>query len=265
MGASAEAWIRRAIVALWVVAGIVVGIAAAIPVAAKIAIAIAGVAVALFAAFRSIPGFDPLGRVRWRLPASRSKTCALTFDDGPSEDTNRVLDVLAAHRVRATFFVLSGNARRHPRVLRRIVDEGHTLAVHGTTHRKLHRADERAIEGELGGAITELERLGARPAPLYRTPHGLKNGAVLRVAKRFGFDVWAWSRGVWDTDRPPPSTLVDRATRFARSRMVLLLHDGRGDETTPDVSSMIDALPLIVRRLRARGFEFVTLHHGSRR
>jgi peptidoglycan/xylan/chitin deacetylase (PgdA/CDA1 family) len=93
----------------------------------------------------------------------------------------------------------------------------------------------------------------------------LKNGAVLRVAKRLGFDVWAWSRGIWDTDAPPAETLVDRATRLARSRMVLLLHDGRGDEPSPDVSSMVAALPMIVRRLRARGFEFVTLDVTSRR
>ena len=62
---------------------------------------------------------------------------------------------------------------------------------------------------------------------------------------------------MWDTDRPAPSTLVKRATRLARSGMVLLLHDGRGDEPQPDVQSMLIALPSIIRELKRRGFVFV--------
>lgn len=225
----------------------------------KLAVFAAASAIGAFVAFKTVPGFDPTFQIRWRLPSSPTKRCAITFDDGPSEGTRQVLDVLAAHDVKATFFVLAGNARRHREVLDRLVREGHTVAVHGTTHQKLHRADESTIASELGTAAKQLEELGAKPAPLYRTPHGLKNAAVLRVAKRMGFQLWAWTRGIWDTDRPAPEILVDRATRFARSGMVLLLHDGRGDEETPDVRSMVDALPRILERLRADGFEFVTL------
>jgi len=62
---------------------------------------------------------------------------------------------------------------------------------------------------------------------------------------------------VWDTDRPDPAVLVRRATRLARSGMVLLLHDGRGDEPQPDVQPMLTALPAIIRELKQRGFAFV--------
>ena len=77
------------------------------------------------------------------------------------------------------------------------------------------------------------------------------------VARRRGLKLWAWSRGVWDTDRPDPAVLVRRATRLARSGMVLLLHDGRGVERQPDIAPMLVALPAILRELKRRGFAFV--------
>jgi peptidoglycan/xylan/chitin deacetylase (PgdA/CDA1 family) len=170
-----------------------------------------------------------------------------------------VLDVLAAEQVKATFFVLAANARRHPELLRRLAADGHTIALHGDTHRKLHRASDAEVEAELNAALASLRALGVEPAPLYRTPHGVKCGAVFRTAHRLGLQLWAWSRGVWDTDRPPPEVLVSRSTRMARPGMVLLLHDGRGDEERPDIRAMVAALPGIVGGLRRAGFSFVTL------
>ena len=82
---------------------------------------------------------------------------------------------------------------------------------------------------------------------------------VLRAAKRLGLQPWAWSRGVWDTDRPDPEVLVKRATRFARPGMVLLLHDGHEDAPAPDITSLVAALPRIIAVLSARGFDFVRL------
>jgi hypothetical protein len=65
--------------------------------------------------------------------------------------------------------------------------------------------------------------------------------AIFKAARRRGLTVWAWSRGVWDTNRPTADVLVRRATRLARPGMVLLLHDGRGEEPEPDVSAMVRA------------------------
>jgi peptidoglycan/xylan/chitin deacetylase (PgdA/CDA1 family) len=226
---------------------------------AKAAILASAAALGTVVAFQQIPAFDPLGRIHWRLPGRERRACAISFDDGPSADTPRVLEILARHQVRATFFVLADNARRHPDVLRATAEQGHTIAVHGTSHTKLHRASEAEIDRELSTAVRELSGLGVSPAHLYRPPHGLKNSAIFRVARRLGFQIWAWSRGIWDTDRPAPEVLVKRATRFACSGMVLLLHDGRGNEEKPDIEPMLSALPHILERLRSRGFDFVTL------
>jgi peptidoglycan/xylan/chitin deacetylase (PgdA/CDA1 family) len=209
-------------------------------------------------AFRRVPAFDPLGRIRWHLPSSNgARCCAITFDDGPSPSTAAVLDILATEGVPATFFVLGGNVERHPHIVRRARDEGHAVGIHGMDHAKLAGASEATIEQQVSGVTGVLERVGVTPANVYRTPHGFKSPGVFEVARRHGLTLWAWSRGVWDTDRPDPSVLVRRATRLARSGMVLLLHDGRGDERQPDVEPMLVALPEIIRELKRRGFAFV--------
>jgi peptidoglycan/xylan/chitin deacetylase (PgdA/CDA1 family) len=264
MGAKARILFNRAVYLLAVVAGAIGVAALPFPVTARLAIAAIILAIGGSVAFRLIPAFDPRGRVRWHLGARTparpgQKICAITFDDGPSASTSEVLDVLARTGVRATFFVLAENARRHPEILRRLAAEGHTVAIHGDRHHKLHRASVEKVEAEVSRAIAGLRALGVEPAPLYRTPHGVKNAAVFAVCRKLGLQLWAWSRGIWDTDRPAAPVLVARATRLARSGMVLLLHDGRGDEEMPDVSSMVSALPEIILKLRSAGFDFVTL------
>jgi peptidoglycan/xylan/chitin deacetylase (PgdA/CDA1 family) len=262
MGATAASWVKRGLAALAILAAVTVVVALPIEPAPKILILALAAVVGGAVAFREIPAFDPLGRVRWRLPPRAERAVALTFDDGPSAGTRRVLEILDRHQVKATFFVLAANARRHPDVLRAVVEQGHTVAIHGLTHKKIHQDSQAAVENELSAAIDELAALGAAPARLYRPPHGLKSTAALAAARKLGCQVWAWSRGIWDTDlrpRPQPDVLVERATRFARARMVLLLHDGRGDEERPDIEPMLSALPRVIERLRAAGFSFMTL------
>jgi peptidoglycan-N-acetylglucosamine deacetylase len=269
VGAKPRIWFNRLAGALVTVFGCAALWLAPVPGAFKLALVIVATMAAGVLAFKFLPAFDPLGRVAWRLPGglSQGRTCAITFDDGPSATTDQVLDILARHHVRATFFVLAENARRHPQVVRRLASEGHTVAVHGNSHRKLHNASAREIESEIQTAQTALKAMGISPAPIYRSPHGLKSGRLFRVTGRLGLQVWAWSRGIWDTDRPPAETLVARATRLAGDGMVLLLHDGRGDELAPDISNMVAALPRILEKLKQRRFAFTTLdrEHCQRR
>lgn len=260
MGAPVRSWVFRIALSIAALAFVAAmgGLDAPLWVRAT-AVAGAG-AVAAWIAVRFVPAFDPLGRLRWRLPRrGTAKVCAITFDDGPSESTPAVLDILAAERVPATFFVLGTHVQRFPDVVRRAHAEGHAVGLHGMDHAKLAGAPERTIERQVSDATDVLERAGVTPAPVYRTPHGFKSSRVFSVARRRGLTVWAWTRGVWDTDRPAASVLVRRATRLARSGMVLLLHDGRGDELHPDVRPMLSALPAILRELKRQGFVFVRL------
>jgi len=258
VGAPLRNWIFRIVMSL-AIAGLVAAVLGApAPLWLRVALLAALIAVGFDQAFRRLPAFDPFGRIRWRLPSSRGvRRCALTFDDGPSPATAAVLDILAAEGVPATFFVLGANAERHPGIVQRARDEGHAVGIHGMTHAKLAGAPADAIEQQVSGVTGVLERLGVTPSRVYRTPHGYKSPGVFDVAARHGLTLWAWSRGVWDTDRPDPAVLVRRATRLARSGMVLLLHDGRGQEPQPDVQAMLLALPAIIGELRRRGFTFV--------
>jgi peptidoglycan/xylan/chitin deacetylase (PgdA/CDA1 family) len=235
LGAEASPWVRLAVLAL-------------------------AIGVAVQQASRYVPAFDPLGRIRWRLTTGgATKRCAITFDDGPSLATPAVLDILATEGVPATFFVLGDHVERHPHVVQRAHAEGHAIGIHGMDHSRLAGAPEAAVARQIGGVTGALERLGVSPAPVYRTPHGFKSRGVFAAAHRHRLTLWAWTRGIWDTDCPDPAVLVRRATRLARSRMVLLLHDGRGDEVQPDVGPMLAALPGILRELKRRGFVFVRL------
>jgi peptidoglycan/xylan/chitin deacetylase (PgdA/CDA1 family) len=236
VGAPLRNWIFRAAISLAVAAAVAAVLTAPAPLWLRLVLLAALLAAGCDQAFRRVPAFDPLGRIRWRLPASDGgRRCAITFDDGPSPATAAVLDILATEGVLATFFV----------------------GIHGMTHAKLAGAAAPAIEQQVSGVTRVLERLGVTPSKVYRTPHGYKSRGVLEVARRHGLTLWAWSRGVWDTDRPDPAVLVRRATRLARSGMVLLLHDGRGHEPAPDVRPMLAALPAIIRALKQRGFTFV--------
>jgi len=150
MGAKARAWVNRGLVVLAVIVGVgLILWLPAIPALGKVAILMTAAVVGGLFAFREIPAFDPLGRVHWRLPRRLERACAITFDDGPSENTRRVVEILGQNQVKATFFVLAANARRHPELLRLMAEQGHTVAIHGVTHQKLHHASEAAVEREL--------------------------------------------------------------------------------------------------------------------
>jgi peptidoglycan/xylan/chitin deacetylase (PgdA/CDA1 family) len=257
VGAPLRNWIFRAALSTLAIAIVAAVAWAPAPLLLRLLALAGALAIACDQAFRRHPAFDPFGRIRWRLPASGEKRCALTFDDGPSPATGAVLDILAAEQVPATFFVLGTNVERHPHLVQRARDEGHAVGIHGMDHRKLAGARIDTIEQQVSGLTRLLARLGITPASVYRTPHGYKSSGVFEVARRHGLTLWAWSRGVWDTDRPDPAVLVRRATRLARPGMVLLLHDGRGEEPQPDVQPMLTALPAIIRELKQRGFAFV--------
>ena len=142
-------------------------------------------------AFREIPAFDPLGRVRWRLPRRPERACAITFDDGPSAGTPRVLEILGRHQVKATFFVLAANARRHPDVLRALVAQGHTVAVHGVTHKKIHRDSQASVERELTRGDRRAVGAGRR-----RPPVSIARRTVSRAERRWRRRAsWAASSG----------------------------------------------------------------------
>ncbi|MBS1986211.1 MAG: polysaccharide deacetylase family protein [Bdellovibrionales bacterium] len=199
-------------------------------------------------------------RLTWGIPAEllarntpmNGQDFALTFDDGPSPQTTAaLLDLLARHQQKASFFVLMHKARRSPQLVKRMVAEGHTVGLHGEDHRKPFFKTQSALARSLGTAKAELEAMIGQPVTLYRPSHGWKTRALVRAAHHCDLQLCFWDYGVWDTDAPPASTLQQRLSavlRFGRdqkgSKPVILLHDGRGDEVSEPAhkEAMLQAL-----------------------
>ena len=203
------------------------------------------------------PRFDLGGRSLRRGPAA-GRAVALTFDDGPGEDTPAVLAALATAGVRATFFVLGEAARRRPDLVRAVAERGHEVGLHGDTHARLAFAGPRRIARELDRGAEAIRAAGVEPAPLFRAPHGWKGPLLTRAVEARGLRLVAWTRGVFDTARPGAEVIAARATRRMRPGEILLLHDGCG---TPGIDPRRDqtaaAVPEIVDRWRAAGYRFV--------
>jgi peptidoglycan/xylan/chitin deacetylase (PgdA/CDA1 family) len=126
----------------------------------------------------------------------RKDVVALTFDDGPSPDTTpRILDILRAEGVRATFFVLGKHAEQHPEIVERIVREGHELGNHGYDHGILAFAGATQVHHQLQRTERLLRKAGGPPVRVFRAPHGFRSPFVARTARRLGYATCAWSAG----------------------------------------------------------------------
>lgn len=190
-----------------------------------------------------------------------SNRIALSFDDGPDPDvTPQVLDVLAQHGTRATFFVIGKWLDAHPELAQRIVDDGHVLGNHSWGHsrlqnfyftkRHLHEIEncERAIMLITGSSLPVM----------YRPPIGLKSGALARAADRHNLLLVAWSLNSRDTRQPDPGKVARRVLKHIRGGDIVLLHDGH-DLSGRHRPYCAQAVRLILEGLRAKGLACVTI------
>ncbi len=167
---------------------------------------------------------------RTRLIASLppgDRVVALTFDDGPHPEwTPRILDVLARHGARATFFVVGAQAALHPDIVRRIAAEGHAVGHHSWTHSEPATTPTRLLLAENRRTRQFLEALLDRPAPLFRPPHGKLTPLKLLGAWAQGNVLVLWNRDPKDYQMPSATELrtwVSRQPLLAGD--IVLLHD----------------------------------------
>lgn len=205
------------------------------------------------------------GRCILRGPAGR-RVVALTFDDGPSPATPELLRYLAAHGVRATFFVCGQNVQRHPEIARSVLAAGHELGNHTFSHPRLcprlgwriNLLWPRTIAQELGHAQREIElATGARPR-LFRAPYGLRWWGLRRAERRLGLQGVLWSVIGHDWEWP-----AERVARHVlgqvRPGAIVCLHDGRETRAEPEVQATLAAVRLIVPELQRRGYRLETV------
>jgi peptidoglycan/xylan/chitin deacetylase (PgdA/CDA1 family) len=184
---------------------------------------------------------------------------ALTFDDGPDPRyTPQILDVLAAHHVTATFFMVGREAAKYPDLVRRVAEQGNAIGVHTWDHLRLTTASPAVFSSEVDREIDLLTSLtGARPTCL-RPPYGSANQATLNEAASRGLGVAQWSVDPSDWTRPGANAIVSRVVSHLNPDGIILLHDGGGDR-----SQTVAALSRILDAIAARNLHVVTVCASS--
>jgi peptidoglycan/xylan/chitin deacetylase (PgdA/CDA1 family) len=178
---------------------------------------------------------------------------ALTFDDGPSATlTPKLLDLLAARHLKATFFVIGQNAADHPDILQRAVREGHEIANHSWSHPNLGKMSDEAVRRELqktDDAITAA--IGKRPT-LMRPPYGSITARQKKwIHDEFGYRIIIWDVDPLDWKRPGPSVVTARILKETKAGSIVLSHDIH--------QPTIEAMPATFDQLMKKGFKSVTV------
>jgi peptidoglycan/xylan/chitin deacetylase (PgdA/CDA1 family) len=156
---------------------------------------------------------------------------AITFDDGPDpEFTPPLLDVLARHHVTATFFVLADRAQRHDEIVRRMVREGHEVALHGADHRRLTTLPPHAVLSRTRTAKSALQAITGTRVRWTRPPYGAQRVLTYAALRAARVDVVLWGGWVRDWEPRTVEDLLDRARSAIRPGGILLLHDAPNDE-----------------------------------
>jgi peptidoglycan/xylan/chitin deacetylase (PgdA/CDA1 family) len=167
---------------------------------------------------------EPLGSITGATGVGRR--FALTFDDGPDpSSTPAVLAVLGAHRVRATFFLLVERAEAQPALVRRMLDEGHEVGLHGLDHARLTTLRAEQVAEQVAGGRRRLERVAGHEVTLFRPPYGAQSLRTWLAARRAGLEVVVWDGHAEDWVDHPAGTVVANAAAALVPGGVLLLHD----------------------------------------
>jgi peptidoglycan/xylan/chitin deacetylase (PgdA/CDA1 family) len=202
--------------------------------------------------FQSVIEVSPLKkRILFRLPPHLNAV-ALTFDDGPvPETTPLLLDILAEHQARATFFLVGERARQYPEIIQRIVAEGHTVGNHTFTHPRPSRLSVKELRKEI--ERTEETILQAEPTAtpkFYRPPWGETPFPQIRTVMKMGYRLIYWRLDTKDFSATTPLDIINAGATI-RNRDIILLHDRQ--------SLTVEALPKILSSLREKQLVCVSL------
>jgi peptidoglycan/xylan/chitin deacetylase (PgdA/CDA1 family) len=180
---------------------------------------------------------------------------ALTFDDGPSESTPELLEILASHGAPATFFQCGANVRRLPQVSREVAALGHEIGNHTDTHPKLYFQSARFIHSELARAQETIQQTtGLRPR-LFRAPYGARWFGLRQAQQRLGLLGVTWTTLALDWKWPEPR-VIQRLLNGSANGAIFCLHDGRRLEPKPDIRATLGALRAVLPELMEQGFHF---------
>ena len=173
----------------------------------------------------------------------------LTIDDGPSDDTRPMLDLLDAHGAKATFFVVGERARARPELVREIVRRGHGLGNHSDSHPQaaFWRLGPVTLEREIAANQRSLAELAGAPPRWFRSVVGHTNPFIAPVLARHGLTRVAWSARGFDGVRCTPDRVLARIVPDLKPGAIVLLHEGAAH------GHNVEILRRVLTGLEARG------------
>jgi peptidoglycan-N-acetylglucosamine deacetylase len=226
-------------------------------------ITLASAAAASYAGYATMaPGSQLYGRTLTH--GSDPSQMALTFDDGPNDPhTLHLLDVLAKHNAKATFFLIGKYVRQRPDIARAIAAAGHEIGNHTDSHPNLVLVSAARLRQELADCNKALEDALGTKITLFRPPFGGRRPNVLRTARATGLTPVMWSVTGYDWSAKSAAEIVGKVSGQVESRRkaqgeIVLLHDGGHLAFGTDRTFTVEATRLLLQRYSAQKFVTAT-------
>lgn len=182
-----------------------------------------------------------------------TKKIALTFDDGPyPKTTPQFLAILKQEGITATFFMLGESVQHYPETAKMVADAGHEIGCHTTSHFNLRTKSSDVIETEVVGTAKQIEQITGKKPHVFRPPFGEYNQFVLKSCAEGQMAMVCWSVDTNDWRRGSTAASIhDACLRQTHGGSVILMHDTHAKD--------LPALPGIIKDLKAKGYQFVTV------
>jgi len=204
------------------------------------------------------PESELFGKTLHRL--ADPKQLALTYDDGPNDPhTLNLLDVLAKHDVKATFFLIGKHVAAKPDIARRIAAAGHVIGNHTYTHPNLLFCSAQRIQQELSDCEKAVSDAVGEHSRLFRPPFGARRPRVLKIARDMELTTVCWSVTCYDWKPTTAERLERHAARQIIGGDIILLHDGGHVAIGADRRHTVTATDRVVARYKSEGYSFVSL------
>ncbi|MDD5799666.1 MAG: polysaccharide deacetylase family protein [Coriobacteriales bacterium] len=187
-------------------------------------------------------------------PDNDQKLVALTFDDGPSQYTDKYLDILDQYGIKATFFELGQQVDEYPDAAKRVVSDGMQLGSHTWDHKQLTKLNEQQVSDELGPSFQKIQDVTGYQTTMLRQPYGSINDKVWLYSKGTMSVSVFWTHDSEDWKVPGVDKLVSNATKDMFTGAIILMHDGGGNRDED-----VQALPQIIEAWQNAGYQFVTI------
>lgn len=183
------------------------------------------------------------------------KIVALTFDDGPDPlYTSRVLDLLQKYHIPATFFLVGKNVQKYPQLVKREIENGHTIGSHTFSHPHLNTLSVEQIRSQLDKTDRMIETISGKKPSFFRSPYEELNENILRVSHLEHKQIILSTITLEHALAKTPKAKAERVIRMIFPGAIILAHDGRLNR-----HSTVEALPYLIQGLQAKGYRFVSL------